>query len=360
MKKKEVKPKIALIFVFAALIAVILFILLKGNNDRSIAAQQPQKDAAQMFQFASELYNNGNYMEAIPLYKKIIDIDLQFYSAYINLGHSYLKLGIYNEAIKTFEKTFSLNNHDFRTYYGLGLTYYTMEDYNKAYINLKQAYKLNPKNGAVISYLINTYNAIGLSNEAITLAQSSLLTDQSNSHHYRKMALAYFLKNDLPKALENAQKAVQIDDSYPPNHLTLANAYLGLGDKENSLEEFKTASTLIKSNSVYGGLSATYYLLGDNENSDNSADLANAYPINSFSTSLLGLALLHIGEHDKAIEEFNKAIGNTPNYYLPYKGLGKAYMFLGQKEKAIENFEKAIELNQFDEESDRLLGEILR
>lgn len=355
MGKKEVKPNITLVFLFVVLIAVIVFVLFNQYRSRSIAAQQPQADSMQMLQLATDLYNNGNYREAINLYKKIIEIDAKFYSAYINLGHSYLKLGMYNEAIKSFEKTFNLEYHDFRTYYGLGLAYYTIEDYNKAYTNLKQAYELNPNNKAVISYLINTYNAIGLYDDAIKLAEDELKIDVGNSHHYRKIAIAYFLKNDLPKALENAQMAVQIEDNYPPNHLTLANVYLSLGDKIQALSHFNAALVFVKSHTVYGGLAVTYAILEDTENSANSADLATAYPINSFSSSLLGFALLHIEEYDKAVEEFNNAI-STPNYYLPYKGLGKAYTALAQKEQAIENFENAVNLNEFDEESKRLFG----
>ncbi len=357
MRKKEVKQKRNITLVLIILSIIVILVLFNIQSKRGIKQDQKQ-DILVLLQLANELYSNNDYVNAIAQYKKIIEIDPKLYSAYLGLGHSYLQLGIYDGAIKTFEKTFETGYVDFRTYYGLGLTYYTMEDYNKAYTNLKQAYDLNPNNKAVVSYLINTYNAIGLYGEAIKLAKNKLETEPDNSHYYRKIGIAYFLKNDLNNALENAQKAVELDASYPPNHITLANIYLSLGSKEKSLEEFNTASTLIKSSPVYESLSVTYYLLGDIENSKKNTDLATFYPKHSFSLSLLGFALLKNKQYDKAIEEFNSAISNTPEYYLPYKGLGKVYMELGQKEKAIENFEKAASLNEFDKESTQILLEL--
>jgi Tfp pilus assembly protein PilF len=72
---------------------------------------------------------------------------------------------------------------------------------------------------------------------------------------------------------------------------------------------------------------------------------------------MLGFALLNIKQYNKAIQEFNSSISYTPQYYLPYTGLGNTYMALGQKEKATENFDMAVKLNDLDKESQQLLDE---
>ncbi|MBI2659229.1 tetratricopeptide repeat protein [Candidatus Woesearchaeota archaeon] len=357
MRKKEMNPKRKLGLLLFILV-IILVLILNIQNKKGKEQKSIEPNTLEMMQLASDLYGNGKYVEALQQYKKIIGKEPKNYGAYIGLGHSYLQLGIYEGAIQNFDKTFQTGYVDFRTYYGLGLAYYSMEDYNRAYANLKQAYDLNPGNTAVVSYLLNTYNALGLYDETIKLAKAQLATDANSSHHYyRKMAIAYFLKGNLPEALANSQKSLELNDSYPPNHLTLGTFYIGLGKKEEALNEFKFASTIAKSDTVYAGLSLTYSLLGDIANSQQNARLATFYPKHSFSTSLLGFALLYINENGKAIEEFNSAISNEQGYYLPYKGLGKAYMALGQKGKAIENLELAAKLNGLDEESKKLLEE---
>ena len=359
MRKKEVKNKnkyLVPFFLLLLLVIVLIWLykvgILTKNTQEQAKIEKP--DNLELLKLAISFYNSGNYVEAIRQYENILKSDPQFYGAYVGLGDSYIQLGIYDEAIKTFEKTKSLKYYDFRTYYGLGLAYYRMEDYNNAYLNLNYAYKLNPNNNAVVSYLINTYNAVGLYDEAVKLAEEKLKNDPNNSHYYRKIAIAYFLKNDLPKALENAQKAVMIYNNYAGNDLTLGTIYIGLGQKENALSEFK-AALIQPQHTAYEGLVVTYDLLGEKENSEENAKASAFYPKHSNSLSLLGFALLDIKEYDKAIREFNLAISNTLEYYLPYKGLGKVYLQLGQKEKAIENFDKAYKLNNLDEESSSLL-----
>jgi len=359
MPKKEVKQKKWALVLLLVFVIILVLVLIINQKSKIIKLKYQKQDIPKLFQLASEFYyNQGNYLDAIQQYNKIIEIDPKNYGAYMGLGNSYTQLGRYKEAIKIFEKTFSIGYIDFRTYYGLGLTYYSMEGYNKSYTNLKQAYELNPGNKAVVSYLINDYNALGLYDEAIKLAKDRLENDTNNTHYYRKIALAYLLKNDLTKALENAQKAVSYDQIYAPNYLALANVYLSMGSKEDALSEFKTALALRAENTAYEGLSVSYELLGDNEKSNKNSKAANFLPRNSFSLSLLGFALLNIKEYDKAIREFNFAISNTPEYYLPYKGLGKVYMEIGQKEKAKTFLQKAWELNNLDKETAKLLEQV--
>ncbi len=359
MRKKEFKSIIVpslLVIIIAVITALLWFNVVKHKFSK----EQPnieKQNTLESLKKVGYYYDKGNYVESIRQYKNIIETEPQNYGAYIGLGNSYLQLGIYDEAVKTFEKTYGIGYHDFRTYYGLGLVYYRTEEYKKAYINLKQAHELNPNNDAVISYLINTYNAVGLYDDAINLSKNKLETDPNNSHYYRKIAIAYFLKGNLTKALEYSKKAVMIYNDYPGNDLALATIYLSLGEKENALTEFK-AALLQPQHPTYEGLALTYSLLGEKENSEKNVKAATFYLPHSNSLSLLGFALLNIREYDLAIKEFNFAINNTPSYYLPYKGLGKVYMETGHKDKAIENFEKAVKLNDLDGESRDLLGQL--
>ena len=357
MKKKEAnyRKHSALLILGIILALFVLFVLVKSPQNKKQKHEVNNTELFRNLQKANELYSQRNYTWAVKFYNQAIAENPQNYDAYIGLGHSYLQLGNLNDSLKAFEATKNLGYIDFRTYYGIGLAYYAKEDYNQAHINLKQAFELNPNDGAVASYLINTYNAVGLYDDAIKLAEKKLQNDSKNSHYYRKIAIAYFFKKGLQNALENAKKAVDIDDNYPPNQMVLGTVDLGLGKQQEALNDFKKALTLIKSGTAYEGLSITYYTLGDIDNSNKNAILRSEYSRHSNSLSLLGYSMLYLKDYKKAIEEFNKAIGTKPDYYLPYRGLGELYMELGQKEKAVEYLKKAIELNELDEESKALL-----
>ena len=50
------------------------------------------------------------------------------------------------------------------------------------------------------------------------------------------------------------------------------------------------------------------------------------------------------GEHDLAIEDYNKAIRSNPDYIKAYGNRGNAYRAKGEHDLAIENYNKAIQL----------------
>ena len=355
---KYVNQKTNQIIIIFFLILILLFVFLHLQNKKDIVSLDNKRNIQQMSQQAIRFYNNGDFLDAIEQYKQIINLEPQDYIAYINLGNSYLQLGNYSEALKIFENALNLNDNDFRGYHGLGQAYYLKEDYIEAYKNLNEAYDLNPKSSAVIYDLVNIYNALGLYDKAIEFAKNKLEKEPANNHYYRKIGIAYFLKYDSANALNNIRKAVELDESNSNNHFIMATIYLSLGHEEDALTQLKTAMALSPNNPVYEGLSITYQLLGDNEKYEKSSTFAVAYPKHSFSLSLLGFALLQNKKYEKAIEEFTNAINEKPEYYLPYKGLGKVYIELGQKDKAINNFEKAINLNDLDEESKKLLEKL--
>ena len=58
-----------------------------------------------------------------------------------------------------------------------------------------------------------------------------------------------------------------------------------------------------------------------------------------------GAAYYELNKHEKAIEDYNKAIELSPEYATAYNNRGAAYYELNKHEEAIEDYNKAIELN---------------
>jgi tetratricopeptide (TPR) repeat protein len=65
----------------------------------------------------------------------------------------------------------------------------------------------------------------------------------------------------------------------------------------------------------------------------------------SFFYTNRGSALMAMGQLDRAIEDFNKAITLDPSDYKAHANLGRTYKDMGQLNKAIESLDKAIALN---------------
>ncbi|MCX7995568.1 MAG: tetratricopeptide repeat protein [candidate division WOR-3 bacterium] len=73
-------------------------------------------------------------------------------------------------------------------------------------------------------------------------------------------------------------------------------------------------------------------------------DVLEKYPQNGIAFNNRGNAYKLIGQYEKAIEDFNKAIEFAPELELPYFNRGTVYERLGQYDKAIADFTMALNL----------------
>jgi len=68
---------------------------------------------------------------------------------------------------------------------------------------------------------------------------------------------------------------------------------------------------------------------------------------NAKAFSILGNALVALGDTDKAVKSFNKALELSPNYPDLHNDIGRAYLKMKRCSEAVRSFEKAIALNKY-------------
>ena len=61
-----------------------------------------------------------------------------------------------------------------------------------------------------------------------------------------------------------------------------------------------------------------------------------------------GVAYRILGQYERAIQDYDEAIGVDPQYEAAYNNRGMAYWRLGQHERAIQDYDEAIRLNPQD------------
>ena len=137
------------------------------------------KEAMEQYNFGAELSDKGIYEDAIPFYKKAVEIDPLFAFAWDNLGVCYRKTNKIDKAIEAYKKSIAINpygetplqniaiayemNNDFdkaieayqqylehypdgvEGYYGLGRQMFYKKDYENALDNMCKAYNLYVK-----------------------------------------------------------------------------------------------------------------------------------------------------------------------------------------------------------------------
>jgi tetratricopeptide (TPR) repeat protein len=158
-----------------------------------------------------------------------------------------------------------------------------------------------------------------------------------------------FYKNgDFKSAIENYDKAIEINPKDAEAYFNRGNAKDDLGDKQAAIDDYDKAIE------INPNLAEAYYNRGnakDDLGNKQAAidDYSKAIEINPNDADAYcnrGDAEFALGDKQAAIDDFSKAIEINPNDANAYFYRGLAKSILGDKQAAIDDYNKAIEINQ--------------
>ena len=137
------------------------------------------------------------------------------------------------------------------------------------------------------------------------------------------IAQRYFL------AVENLNKALQLNSVYVPSILNLGTAYAGLGKYTVAISYYNKVIEI------------------EHPKVNNNIESVNEITRNNLKDAYLysGLSHLEIGQTEKAIIKFYEALELNANNYFIYYNLGKAYEITGKLDLAIKNYILSINMN---------------
>ncbi|MDP8263150.1 MAG: tetratricopeptide repeat protein [Candidatus Ancaeobacter aquaticus] len=92
-----------------------------------------------------ELYDRGDYQDAIEKYRKALELNPDYFDAYRGLGLVYIKLKQYDDAFKSFLIAYELSPEDPEVNYCLGVCYPIMGDKDKGAWHYKKYLELSPE-----------------------------------------------------------------------------------------------------------------------------------------------------------------------------------------------------------------------
>jgi tetratricopeptide (TPR) repeat protein len=149
------------------------------------------------------------------------------------------------------------------------------------------------------------------------------------------------------RALDAAERAVQINDSLPAAHIALGNVYLKIGKKTEAIAELKRVVQLAPS------FDNGYFLLGNayldaGQKDEAIATYKRAIEVDPYYWSnhiALGNAYYSIGETEKAVEEYKRVTELEPENPVGWDNLGNAYLRQGKYEESIPAYKKSIEIS---------------
>lgn len=181
------------------------------------------------FEIALDLFNRGQYEEAIKHFNKSTELDPMFGRPYIYLGRSYLNLMRWHEAIPPFRTALRLAPEETKqeivnimidALLAAAISDFREGNFRDSIDSLREALKFKPQSGKLIDELINALIAYGrdllsrgYTTEAINAFNEAIELSTDNVNAYLGLAKAYFQNDDVLKALSAAGKAMEIDPS---------------------------------------------------------------------------------------------------------------------------------------------------
>jgi TolB-like protein/Flp pilus assembly protein TadD len=158
--------------------------------------------------------------------------------------------------------------------------------------------------------------------------------------------LGSYPRDELPKALEAARKAVELDDKLAEAHTSLARALASSLQLPAAMLEFKRALELNP------GYATAHQWFGECLQSqgrveEGLAELTRAQevdPLSLVNNALVGFALETVGKSKEAIAQLRRTIEMDPNFANTYGMLGNVLENQGQLKEAVVEYEKSYSL----------------
>jgi len=187
--------------------------------------------------------------------------------------------------------------------------------------------------------------------QAIALDPNYALAHAGLANSYADLGgwLGFFSPRDfLPRAREEASKALAIDDTLAQAHYSLAEAKLKYEwDWSGAEREYRRA---IQLNPNYAPAHQGYgtYLEALARFDEAIAERKRAReldPLSPLRTADVGYPFYWAGQYDQAIEHYRRGLELDPTFFWSYLWIGEAYVEKGMHEEAIAEIRKAVALS---------------
>lgn len=226
----------------STLITCGIFVLIGLGCWASIFLEQ-EKQADKTLALAKDLYQKGNYQEAIdkigndlPLRKREDFLFIKF--------ESLMELGRFYEAETVSQELLKLNSKNDKYYYLIGLLHYNNGNLPKSVESFQKATELQPKN---IDYKLNLARVLsqnGNNSEAIKIYQQIMKADPRYEVAWAEMAGIYDLQGNKKEVLRLREDAAKRFSNNSYDQYMLGVIYDELKMKDKAVKFLKKALVL--------------------------------------------------------------------------------------------------------------------
>ena len=305
------------------------------------------------------IFFKGFNQQVLDIYRETIDKAPGFVELYINLGRVYYELKRYDDAICEYKMAIWLDSLNLRAYYYLCQLYEEQRDFDNAIETCKKLIDLQPHVADFHCRIAQYLYLRGDIEEAVEHYQTAITLNPNTQWTSVVSQTLGFIFQENVKNLDAAIVAYQNAYNLNPNdidiYLNLGNVFFEKGSYDNALIVYKKALESSPHNArLHCNLGYLYWGKGNIEEAIKEYEKAIKYD-NTYDIAYNNLGVIYLddlGRITKAIELFEAARRNNPNYALAHYNLARSIAITGDKVEAAKLYQIAMDINTYTQELD--------
>ena len=279
--------------------------------------------------------------------KRMHESFLDYYS-YSREGMDFMQSGKYEEAEKSFRKSIELNPDYALSHEGLGMILLSKGELNEAQIELETALKLDPERTSAHLNLGIIYLNRNENDRAQKSFETAIKLNPDIADAHEGLGLVLLSKGDFDGAQTKFETVIKLDPERASAHLNLGVVYLNRKELDKAQTKFETASKLDPEFAdAHHRLGIIHMMKKEYDKAEGAFRTAYRTDPNNPNVCFMLGRVLSINNRTipEAISMYNKSLSLAPSNTQGYIELGNLYLRIGNKERAINEFEKALKLN---------------
>lgn len=285
----------------------------------------------------------ARYNDAIEQYGEAIERDPQYKIAYFNRAKAYMEQERFEKAVQDYSQAIALDSKFAQAYFQRGRAYIELAMYKKAVKDFSTVIELNEANAKVYMYRGKAYGELGEVKRAFNDLNEAIERDPQEKKAYLNRSIGYRSIENFEKALKDVNRALNFDSNYGEGYYQRALIYSDQGQPRKALKNFSQAINYCPdSPMMYHDRALCHFRLGHGKKALNDLDTAIELEPDAKIYDTRGILAMELGRPSEAEKYLQKAITTDPNNPNLYFDLGLGYLKQDKHQKALNNFNKAL------------------
>ncbi len=313
-----------------------------GEPTPEAGEASPTPDTTALLDQANQLYQQGEFAQAVNIYSQVLQIDPQNAIAYNQRGNAYRQLEQYDLCIGDYTQAIqnAASAAESATYYAnRGAAYALQGDLQRALEDFTQAISLNPNFARAYESRAGIYQQLGKYTEMAADYSTFLSLKPDSVNAYLQRAQAYERLGDLDAAIQDYTQAAALQPDDPSAYFNRGQLYQQRGDLASAREDYNRVLQLDPNHvRAYFARGSISYQQGDYAAAV--ADFSRALDLGYGNPDVYiyrGIAYLQQGQGAPAVDDLTQALSLAPEQVDLYYYRAQAYVLTGDLKAAIDD-----------------------